>query len=410
LFDHLIAGAGRPAPAIHYTSHSSLLRRCRPGRRLGLDAIVVSAARPAGNLLPALRLGAALDAPVVLMCSQDTVGDHAAAKVASVSGVKGFVVDMSKRPDVDLPDLETSRFPEARVGSHGDLSRKRNIGLVLGRLAGWRTMLFLDDDIVGLEPVRVKRAVAALGHNAAVGMPAQCFPDNSVVCHARRVADHLAPPLGGQEQGVFVSGSALAVNLQRVDSFFPDIYNEDWLFLAPHLDRRDVASFGSVVQLAYDPFELPYRAAAQEFGDVLAEGLVGFLHSARLHRPPPIDYWEAFLLQGRAAFISLAMQVCQAALVVDARAARALKALRIAAQVRSTITAAALAEYVDAWIHDLAVWRRFLGELPRLGNLPASISHLELPAVTIPSRSRSPARRQSTLFPKPAPPRRLCTE
>jgi hypothetical protein len=401
LSDHILAGAGHPAPAVHYNSHRPLLRRHRPGGRLGLDAIVVSASRPADNLLPALRLGAALDVPVVLMCSRDARSEQAVAKAAGVSGASCVVVDLSEMPGAGLPDFETSGFREAQVDPHGDLSRKRNLGLALGRVAGWRTMLFLDDDIVGLEPGQVKRAVAALDHHAVVGMPAVYFPDNSIVCHAHRLAQRLTRRLDDDQQDVFVSGSALAVDMRRVDSFFPDMYNEDWLFLAPHLDRGTVTSLGWVLQQEYAPFESPQRAGDQEFGEVLAEGLLGFLHSARLHPPPPTSYWATFL-DRRAEFISLARQACRAAAVQHNEAAAAVAALEVAERNRSRISPADLTEYVDAWIHDLAVWRRFLAELPRLSDLPASIRHLDLAAVTVTSYSRSavPA----------APSRRLCAE
>ena len=50
-------------------------------------------------------------------------------------------------------------------------------------------------------------------------------PDNSVVCHARRLA--------GRFQDVFVSGAVLGVHCNSLPlSFFPDIYNEDWFFFA----------------------------------------------------------------------------------------------------------------------------------------------------------------------------------
>ena len=44
-----------------------------------------------------------------------------------------------------------------------------------------------------------------------------------MVCHAIRDT--------GGKQGTFVGGGALAVAVDRVDSFFPDIYNEDWFYL-----------------------------------------------------------------------------------------------------------------------------------------------------------------------------------
>lgn len=364
----------------HYSSHAELLPPARAGRS-PLDAIVVPAARPAENLESVLRLGAELGVPVVLLCSGHTRPTLAADLADTIPGARCAVVDLASPVDVGLPDFETSTFGEAMIGSHGDLSVKRNLGLLLGRMCGWETLLFVDDDIRDLDPALARRAAGALQHHTAVGMPATGFPDNSVVCHARRLAGH--------DQGVFVSGSALAVHLERADSFFPEVYNEDWLFLAPHLAERQVVAVGSVQQVPYRPFGTPRRSAAEEFGDVLAEGLIGSLHTGRWHRTLSADYWSAFL-DRRAAFIAEAVDGCarNAAGHPDVRAATA--ALATAEQARARLVPEVLAEYVQSWRADLATWREYVAGIARRGDLSAALDRLGLSASTI---SPSPARR-----------------
>ena len=48
-----------------------------------------------------------------------------------------------------LPDLRTSdrAFVSVSGGRISDLSVKRNLGLLLARLRGWRKIVFVDDDI-----------------------------------------------------------------------------------------------------------------------------------------------------------------------------------------------------------------------------------------------------------------------
>ena len=101
-------------------------------------------------------------------------------------------------------EFSTSEIPAATRTRLGDLSAKRNIGLLLARLVGWHGVLFLDDDIRDVSPRTVRAAGDALRPGRATGMIAADFPDNSVVCHAARLA--------GLRQDVFVSGSALAVD------------------------------------------------------------------------------------------------------------------------------------------------------------------------------------------------------
>jgi hypothetical protein len=361
-------GRASGEPSVHYRFHSRLLAPFRPGAA-ALDGIVVPASRPAESLRPALRLGADLAVPVVLMCSGRARPSEVAAVADGVPGVGWRAVDLTGRTRPCFTELTTSGFATAFVGSHGDLSTKRNLGLLLARAAGWRTLLFLDDDIYGLRAAAVARAIGALDQHAAVGMPAQSFPDNSVVCHARRFVP-------GIRQGVFVSGSALGVRVDRSDSFFPEIYNEDWLFLAPHLDRREVTSSGQVRQLPYDPFEIPDRATAEEFGDVLAEGLVGHLHHGSLSRPPTVGYWSAFL-DRRARFIAEAAAACAAQADTNSLAAKALRALDRAENARAAIRPALLTEYIASWLDDLRSWRDFLTGVPRLGTLEAALDWLD---------------------------------
>jgi hypothetical protein len=206
------------------------------------------------------------------------------------------------------------------------------------------------------------------------------------VCHARRFVP-------GRRQGVFVSGSALAVRVDRAGSFFPETYNEDWLFLAPHLARREVAASGSVRQLPYRPFDLPDRATAEEFGDVLAEGLIGHLHHGSLGRPPSIRYWTDFLRR-RARVIAEAAESCAALAAEDPLARAALRALKRAEVARAKIRSSLLVDYVASWLDDLQRWQEFLTGVPRLGDLEATLARLGLPAVPAspyrPSRQRRP--------------------
>ena len=148
-----------------------------------------------------------------------------------------------------------------------DLSAKRNLALLLSHMAGWSRILFLDDDITSLNPDDVRKASSLLDTHNAVGLRVCGFPDHSVVCHAYREA-------GGEQQS-FIGGGALVIEVKRSNSFFPDVYNDDWFFL---LDGRKslqpVAVTGQVIQYPYDPFRNPDRARAEELGDVLAEGIL----------------------------------------------------------------------------------------------------------------------------------------
>ena len=55
-------------------------------------------------------------------------------------------------------------------------------------MLGWRRLMFLDDDIYGISKEDVEALAAALNnHNVSALIP-EYYPDNSVACHAFRLA------------------------------------------------------------------------------------------------------------------------------------------------------------------------------------------------------------------------------
>lgn len=368
-------------PAVeHYSTHSSLLRPSRPGRAEP-DVIVVPAARPASNLDSAIRLGAALGVEVVVLCSRQARTDEVLRTAAEVDGARCTVVDFPAAVPA-VPQFDTSLFGEAAISWHGDVSLKRNAALVLGRMLGWSTALFLDDDIRDLGPTQVREAVGTLRVHAAAGMASTSYPDNSAVCHARRLA------VG--DQGVFVGAHALAVNLDRIDSFFPQIYNEDWLLLAPFFERGEVAAAGAVRQKMRDPYTPETRVAEEEFGDVVGEGIIGQLHVGPLESTRSPDFWARFL-ELRAEFIRTTSDACQRSDHPDAE--RALDALRTAEAARSRLRPEMLADYVTSWYADLDTWRRYLSQVARRDDLPSALAAIGLSAESVgprPARNTRP--------------------
>ena len=149
--------------------------------------------------------------------------------------------------------LETSRLLAGTIFERRtDVSTKRNLALVLSHLLRWKRVVFLDDDIRVPDPADLRRAVSLLDTHTAVGLGIGGFPDNSMVCHAFREA--------GGSQETFIGAGALAVDVKRNRSFFPNIYNEDWFFVLDAGKRlQQVATVGQVIQDPYDPYR-PERA------------------------------------------------------------------------------------------------------------------------------------------------------
>ena len=250
---------------------------------------------------------------------------------------------------------------------HVALSTKRNMSLLVARLCRWKTLVMVDDDIVNIAADQVQAAADRLTRARAVGLAVPDFPDNSVVCHANR--------LGGGHQDVFVGASALAVDVERPFGFFPNIYNEDWLFLYDGVADQVVGRFDAVTQLQYDPFDTRHRARTQELGDIIAEGVMGALHERPdLHPPMDEDYWSAFL-QARAEFSAVATRRLDAR---DEQHAKARRSLAAADHSRNFITPYLCVDFVRRWRGDLVRWREQIDRLPHLGGVDAAANYLGL--------------------------------
>jgi hypothetical protein len=275
------------AAARHQPSHDALLDHpdltaCGPTPGL-LDLVVVPTGRPFAMtreaIATALQLAAPFDALVLVLCSHEARLDEFPTDLVPDSS-RVVLVDFGQAQSAGhvaqaLPVLKTSEHDLA-PGARWDTADKRNFALLSGAVEGMRQILFLDDDVTPAAEgptLSVGTLAAALtllrdGQLDAGGWILADFPDNSVVCHARRLA--------GLPQGVFVGAAALAVRLGPATPFFPAIYNEDWLFQYPMLASPDAphrfAAFGAVRQARYQPYRVA-RARHEEVGDLLAEGL-----------------------------------------------------------------------------------------------------------------------------------------
>jgi hypothetical protein len=367
-------------PASHqYATHAGLIGPSRPpapSAGAGLDAIIVPAARPAKNLQTAVGLAAETGARLIVLCSLRADAGEVRAVLAEHKLRDAAAVEMPhKCSQWPLRDFETTRWLDgagkAVCGARSsDLSLKRNTGLLLARMLGWDRIFFLDDDIRWISADTLRSTVSLLGAAGhgyrTAGMSVRDYPDNSVVCHARREV--------GEKQGVFVSGSVLAVDCRVPFDFFPDLYNEDWLFFHRDAAEGRLATPGSIAeQLPYDPFGDPRRAAGQEFGDVIAEGLYALLHSGLRAEAANEKYWERFLEDRNRVLEVVRQRLPRARSHKRKKISRSIGA---AQQTLGTITPELCADYVAAWQRDLERWAGVLAGLGTASSIEDALARL----------------------------------
>ncbi|MEU8225929.1 hypothetical protein [Kribbella sp. NPDC048915] len=345
-----------------------------------LDAIVVPAARPASELQSVINLSAELRVPLVILCSRSAQVAQVVRRVNAKFRAQALVIGIPDdyRPPCPAPQTSAEKFRQASAGRVSDLSAKRNIGLLLGRLCGWNKILFVDDDIRQLKARDVQRLNVYLDRHPVASMASWDFPDNSVVCHARRLVS---------AQDVFVSGAVLGVDLQRPElSFFADIYNEDWFFFARHAARRAIPKIGEVRQLEYDPFADPDRAAREEFGDLLAEGLFAAFEvqpdatfEDQLRIAMQTSYWDYFKTVRLTTITDTLADVRAAKSSFDVTEYHRIEnSLETALKWALSISPELCVEFIKCWQEDEELWQKMLSNLPTNLSKQEALSYLQL--------------------------------
>ncbi|MFI7588080.1 hypothetical protein ACIB24_13510 [Spongisporangium articulatum] len=253
-----------------------------------------------------------------------------------------------------------------------DVAAKRNLALVVAVVLGWEQVLFLDDDMEesphsdGLNAANVAEVGEWMRRERvdAVGWSCTDFPDNSVVCHARRLA--------GRPQSTFIGAGALLVAVSEKTPFFPDMYNEDWFFLIALAAAREdrfgaLGRVGTVTQEEYDPYTLD-RVERQERGDVLAEGLLNLLEDGGdLFAPDSQalqpEFWRR-AVRSRLRMITALITVLHGFSLLRPggrkRRNEAVLALRRAEQLARGLDPVDLAEWVRTQPRHLERWARHL--------------------------------------------------
>jgi hypothetical protein len=329
-----------------------------------VDAIVVPTIRSADHLYSALQLAAQARCHLIAVYT-DAPPAGLSAVLAGLPPVQVTLLTVRTGTKDRLLDLGAS-LPQTLIAPQAlDISRKRNLGLLIGHVCGWQRMLFLDDDIRKLSVAKLSSAAALLDHYPVVGLQVRKFPDASVVGHARRLTNRRQEP--------FVSGGSLLVDPQRLNGYFAPVYHEDWLCVINHLREGTVAIGGSVGQLPYLPFANQERARFEEFGDILMSGLLWLVHERRRNdaadearHMTDTEYWREAtnprfwqqILNERTALIQ---DIVSRLTAQNSHNPSVLSSLAVAQRRLGEIRPNEFVSFTEEWLTSLAVWR---GRLP----------------------------------------------
>ena len=128
-------------------------------------------------------------------------------------------------------------------------------------------------------------------------------------------------------------------------------------------------------QLRYYPFANPRRAAWQEFGDVMAEGLYTLLHLDLGVQQATREYW-AYFLEARRNFLETITTRSHNA-HPDMRADMLLSvqsALKCSLRIKPDLCE----RYIGLWRQDLADWKRRAAAIPTMPSIEAALREMRL--------------------------------
>lgn len=334
-----------------------------------------------------------------------------------------------------LPELELKTeklsFLENRTN---DIHLKRNIALALAKMLNFQHIMFLDDDVV-LPPFQVQQeeVPSHIRFNHFKAQLAQAFKessrkvvgssadgvllrdnrkivvdklltsDNSLLCLVNRIL--------GNPQKTFIGGGAMSVKIANDLSFFPNTYNEDWLFMASLMAKEplSVSKISSVLHWNNDThLMMPSSGGVirEEFPDIFAESVLRAIKLAREYGPGTLDtpitferiitdpdYWE-WMVKFRLNLINKLQRQFERYTSPDADTAdevnpfsripsaqrkeiiqRVGEVLKLAKQVveqNRDIWPDLLTEYANTWLTDQVVWQDWYANLPQNNHLQES--------------------------------------
>ncbi|MEV4319819.1 hypothetical protein [Actinocrispum sp. NPDC049592] len=335
-----------------------------------VDAIIVPTGRPVAYLQSAMKLAKYHQCTLVTISSRSSTAADVRA-LAAREGLADLIAVDATEIGEHVPEFATTNLlRDTKFDRRTDTSQKRNFGLLLSRMVGWEHVVFLDDDIDIPAPHDLAGAVGSLGRFASVGLTINGYPDNSVVCHAYRIA--------GGRQDTFIGGGALAVGVESFNSFFPNIYNDDWFFLLnDHGLRPSAFTTGVVEQSSYDPFHDPTRARSEELGDSLAEGLYMLLDDTQRLDTANYAYWARFLSR-RLKFIDEIVTFVGDTALPQPEKERMIESLKAAKGRNLVIEPQLCVDYLDAWRLDRKLWREHINVAPEQLGVEKTLAELGL--------------------------------
>jgi hypothetical protein len=342
-----------PIPSSHHHgSHLDLLSSIEgtTSPTAAIDAIIVPAAARPIRLTHAIRLASHLNCALIALASGYASGRQIARYTQS-SDVKLIAIDIDRLPARIMPDFHTADLLAGTLFEfRDDTNLKRNLGLLISHLLGWRRVVLLDEQVTIPKPSDLQEAAGLLDSYSTVGLRPAGYPNDSAVDHANL--------LTGGRHNPFMDDT-LVVRTDTAMSFFPAIYRSHWFFLLDGVHLRPTAITGEALRQPYDPLRDDRKARQEEFGSTLTEGLFSLLDNHERISSADEIFWDGFI-QTRGAFIDDIIRRIETADLDESTRRTTITAMKGARGRNRLITPRLCVDYLRAWQRDLILWHEHL--------------------------------------------------
>jgi hypothetical protein len=148
-----------------------------------------------------------------------------------------------------------------------NLGYTRNLALLFSKSQKAEKVLFMDEDINVPDISLIDYLFKELDNYKFVGSNITGLIDDSIV-------GHIATDLGIFNERM-LSGGFMAFRPNRIDHFFLNTYNEDWIWLFLQLQGEKYLQNDNVFQELSDPLKnYKEKILFQEFGEIILDGIL----------------------------------------------------------------------------------------------------------------------------------------
>lgn len=181
--------------------------------------------------------------------------------------------------------------------SEWNLGYARNFALMYSKDEHFEKVLFSDDDIQVPNLNLISLLFQSLNEFKFAGANIEGLEDDSALGHIATGVEVINERM--------LSGGFMVYNPKKIDHFFLNNYNEDWIWLFLQLKNDKHIQTGAVFQALSDPLaNYKDKIIFQEFGEIALDGILDLYKEGSYDSLIQLSFWKR-MIQEREEYLEL---------------------------------------------------------------------------------------------------------